>query len=259
MDLGLSGKAALVTGSYRGTGAGIAGILAGEGAHVVVHGFAEGQPDDVVAQIVADGGSASGLVADVSTDEGAAELGDLARPVDIVVNNYGTPVGSTWTKMDDWEEEWNRNVLVGVRVAQAFLPGMRERGWGRIVFVGTLGARKPGTHNPGYYAAKAGLRTLVRTLAMETRGTGVTANLVSPGMIATAEVREMLTRSAAKRDIGPEWVDIERWGLERVMPNLTERLPDPTDIGRIVAFLASEAAWHINGADIAADGGAIDA
>ena len=259
MELGLTGKTALITGSHRGTGAGIARVLAHEGARVLVHGFEPGQPDDVVAGIEAAGGAATPLIADLLDDDATTALEHLAGTVDIVVNNYGTPVGSHWAAMDHWAEEWNRNVLVGVRVAQVFIPGMRERGWGRLVFLGTLGARKPGTHNPGYYAAKAGLHALVRTLAMELRGTGVTSNVLSPGMIATAEVREMLTRSAAKRDIGPEWEAVQRYGLESMMPNLTERIPDPEDIGRVVAFLASEAAWHINGADLAVDGGALDA
>ncbi len=259
MDLDLAGKTALITGSYRGTGAGIAAVLAREGAKVLVHGFEGGQPDETVAGIVQAGGVAEGVVADISTDEGASQLASTAGEVDILVNNYGTPVGSTWSSMDDWAEEWNRNVLVSVRVAQLCIPTMREQAWGRIVFIGTIGARQPGTHNPGYYGAKAGLHAMVRALAKDLRGAGVTANLLSPGMIATAEVREMLTRRAAKRDIGPDWADVQRWGIEHAMPNLTERIPDPEDIGRVVAFLASEAAWHINGADIAVDGGALDA
>lgn len=258
MELGISGKTALVTGSYRGTGAGIAGVLAAEGAEVLVHGFEPGQPDETVAEIAAAGGNATGIVADLRSDTGANDLAAVAESVDILVNNYGTPVGSSWTSMDDWAAEWDVNVLSGVRAAQQCLPGMRERGWGRIIVLGTLGSRKPGVHNPGYYAAKSGLHAIVRTLAMEMRGSGVTVNLVSPGMIATSEVRTMLTRSAAKRGIGPEWADVERFGLDNAMPNLTERIPDPADIGRVVAFVASEAAWHVNGADIAVDGGALD-
>lgn len=259
MDLHLRGRTALVTGSYRGTGAGIAEVLAAEGADVLVHGFEAGQPDDTVAAITTAGGSATGVVADLTTDDGIEAMRGAAEHVDVLVNNYGTPVGSTWESMDDWAEEWNRNVLVGVRTAQLCMPGMRERRWGRIVFLGTLGTRQPGSHNPGYYGAKAGVHAIVRTLAMELRGTGITANLISPGMIATTEVRDMLTKRAAKRGIEGPWAEVERWGLDNAMGNLTERLPDPADIGRVVAFIASEAAWHVNGADLAVDGGALDA
>ncbi len=259
MDLQLSGKTVLITGSYRGTGAGIAEVFAEEGATVLVHGFEPGQPDEVVDRIVATGGKAVAVVADIATDEGAAALADSATNVDVLINNYGTPMKSGWESMDNWADEWNRNVMAGVRVAQLCTPGMRERGWGRIVFLGTVGSRRPGVKNPGYYAAKAGLHALVRTLAMELRGTGVTANLVSPAMIATSEVRDGLTGRAARAGVGESWDEVEKWGLENVYANLNERIATPVDIGNVVVFVASEPAWHINGADLAVDGGAIDA
>ena len=259
MDLGLNNRRALVTGSYRGTGAGIARALADEGAHVLVHGFEPGQPDPVVADITASGGSCEGVVADIASDAGAADLAAAAGDVDVVVANYGAPVGSTWSTMDDWAAEWDRNVLAAVRVIQPFTAGMVERGWGRVVVIGTVGSRMPGTHNPGYYAAKAGLPVLVRTLAKELGGTGVTANLVSPGMIATAEVREMLTKRATKRGLADDWETVHGWAIEHAMPNLTGRIPDPIDIGRVVAFVAGDAGWHINGAEVPLDGGTIDA
>ena len=259
MDLGLAGRTALITGSYRGTGAGIAHVLAEEGAHVIVHGFEPGQPDEVVAAIVANGGSATGIVASLDTDDGVASMRDELEGVDVLVNNYGTPSRSSWTSMDAWGDEWNRNVLTGARCTQAAIVGMRARNWGRVIFLGTVGTRMPGDRNVGYYTAKAGLPALVRTLAQELRGSGVTANLVSPGMIATTEVREMVTRRAQRAGVGDSWEEAQRWALENSMPNLTERLPEPADIGRVVAFVASEAAWHITGADIAVDGGAVDA
>jgi 3-oxoacyl-[acyl-carrier protein] reductase len=259
MDLGLKGKTALVTGSHRGTGAGIAAVLAAEGARVVVHGFESGQPEEVVAQITEAGGLARGAVADITSDEGADALGAIVDDVDIVVANYGAPMGSAWDSTDTWSEEWDRNVVAGVRVVQRCLPGMRERGWGRAIFVGTVGTRMPSVHTPGYYAAKAGLPALVRSLAQELRGTGVTANVVSPGMIATAEVKAMLTKRAEREGIGPDWSAVEGWAVVNRMPNLTAKIPEPTDIGRVVAFVASEAAWHIMGADIAVDGGTVDA
>lgn len=259
MDLGLTGRTALITGSYRGTGAGIAQVLASEGAEVIVHGFASGQPDETVASIVDAGGQARDLIADLDTDEGVESIRDELEAVDVLVNNYGTPSRSSWTSMEAWSDEWNRNVLTGARCTQAAIAGMRTRGWGRVIFLGTVGTRMPGDRNVGYYTAKAGLPALVRTLAQELRGTGVTANLVSPGMIATSEVRDMVMRRAQREGRGDSWEDAQRWALEHTMPNLTERIPEPADIGRVVAFVASEAAWHITGADLAVDGGAVDA
>ncbi len=259
MDLGLTGKTALVTGGYRGTGAGIAQVLAAEGAHVVVHGFESGQAKGVVDLISAAGGSASAVAADLSTDDGAADLAGVTKDIDILINNYGTPGGSDWDSMDKWAQEWNANVLTGVRVTQRCVPGMKDRGWGRVVFLGTAGTRMPGERNPGYYGAKAGGHAIVRTLAMTLRGTGVTANLVSPGMIATDEVRAAFTRRAKRDGVTGGWPEVEAWAMNNAMRNLTGRIPDPADIGRLVAFVASEHSWHINGADLAIDGGAVDA
>jgi len=259
MDLELTGKRALVTGSYRGTGRGIARVLAGEGAHVLVHGFETGQAEATVEELVGQGLHAEAVTADIRNDVGAADLADHASTVDILVNNYGAPGGSSWATMATWEDEWNVNVLAAVRVTQLCMPAMQERGWGRIIFMGTVGTQQPGKRNAGYYGAKTALPTLVRTLAMELRGSGVTANLVSPGMIATNEVRAMITRRAEREAAAETWSDAQRWALANAMPNLTERLPEPEDIGRVVAFVASEAAWHMTGADIAVDGGARDA
>jgi 3-oxoacyl-[acyl-carrier protein] reductase len=264
MDLELTGRVALVTGSYRGTGSGIARILAAEGAAVAVHGFVEGQADAVIEGITAAGGRAVAVVGDLMSDAGGeallAQVEHALGPIDILVNNYGTPTDTTWeTPADEWHDGWGRNVLTGVRLAQRTVPSMRQRGWGRVIFIGTIGAARPGETNPDYYGAKAALPALVRSLAKHLRGSGITANLVSPGMIATAEIRASMMRRAEAAGRGGGWDAAARWALEEAMPNLTERIPDPDDIGRFVAFVASEAAWHLNGADLRVDGGALDA
>jgi 3-oxoacyl-[acyl-carrier protein] reductase len=259
VDLGLARRRALVTGSYRGTGAGIARVLAREGAEVIVHGGEPGQGADVVAGIVAEGGAASLATGDLASDAAVGEMIAAVGPIDVLVNNSGAPSGSTWESMERWAEEWDRNMLAGVRTAQAVLPTMRTSGWGRIVFVGTVGTRMPSTRSPGYYGAKAGLHAICRSLAQELRGSGVTCNLISPGMIATDEVKASLTRRAERDGEGASWEQAQRWALRTAMPNLTERIPEPEDIGRVVALVVSDAAWHINGAEIAVDGGTLDA
>ena len=259
MDLGISGKIALITGSYRGTGAGIATSLAREGVEVVIHGFNSGETANVVQQITADGGIARPVETDLFTESGIRALKDQLGQIDILINNYGKPAESSWSSYDNWSEEWERNVLLGVKVVQNFIDGMKERNWGRVIFVGTVGVDKPSNHSPGYYAAKASLHAIVRTLAMEVRGTGITANLINPGMIATEEVKEMLTRAAKKRNLATDWESVEKWAATDYVPNLTTRIPNPVDIGRIVTFLSGEPAWYINGASIAVDGGSVDA
>src|SRR5919197_2929072 len=139
MDLGLDGKFALVTGSYRGTGAGIARMLATEGATVLVHGLEPGQTDDTVRTVAEAGGRCHAVVGDIRTEEGTAALVDDVRAtadhVDIVVNNYGIAEGSDWTSSDteSWHGSYDTNVVTAVRVTQAFLPDMRAAGWGRVV------------------------------------------------------------------------------------------------------------------------------
>tara|TARA_B100000700_G_scaffold99661_1_gene112200 strand:- start:1756 stop:2535 length:780 start_codon:yes stop_codon:yes gene_type:complete len=259
MDLSLKGKSALITGSYRGTGAGIASCLAAEGAKVFIHGFNPGDADEVTQKIITQGGEAEPVDADLFSEDGINELRNTVSSIDILINNYGVPSGSSWASSEKWSDEWERNVLVGVNVTQAFLHGMKENNWGRIIFVGTVGVNKPSTHSPGYYGAKASLHAIVRTLAKEVNGTGITANVINPGMIATKEVRDMLTRAAEKRNLDTDWESVHKWAAEKYMPNLTGRLPDPNDIGRIISFLVSEPAWYINGASIAVDGGSVDA
>jgi NAD(P)-dependent dehydrogenase (short-subunit alcohol dehydrogenase family) len=146
-----------------------------------------------------------------------------------------------------------------VRVVDAFVPGMRERGWGRVVFVATVGATRPGDRMPEYYGAKGALPAVTVSLAKHLAGTGITVNCVSPGLIATAEVIERFTALAEREGVGSEWPDVERLVLERFMPNPSGRVAFPEDIGRVVAMVVSEPAWHVNAAHLRVDGGAADA
>ncbi len=264
MDLGLSGRTALVTGSSRGTGAGIARVLAREGVRVLVHGIEAGQADAVVTEILESGGEAAGLCGDVRRDDGAQELAEAVardgRPVDILVNNYGLAEGGGWSDgtTGDWIRMFETNVLSGVRMVRHLLPGMKDRGWGRIVFVGTVGSRRPRARMPGYYASKASLANMTVSLCKELAGTGITVNTISPGILATAEVRAMLERRAAKEGWGTGWEAIQRAAARDFLPNAVGRIGEVEEVGALVAFLCSELAGYINGADLRIDGGAAD-
>ena len=136
MDLGLDDRCALVTGAWRGTGAGIAEVLAAEGAIVLVHGLEAGQADDTAAAISAAGGRAHPVHGDIRTDEGAADLrtsvAAITDRVDIVVNNYGVADGTTWDRAtgESWHASYDTNVVSAMRVVDAFVEPMRRRGWG---------------------------------------------------------------------------------------------------------------------------------
>lgn len=265
MDLGLDDKVALVTGSWRGTGSGIARVLAAEGATVLVHGLEPGQADATVAAIRAEGGQARAVHGDIRTDAGAAELvatvAEVADRPDIVVNNYGVADGSSWERSTgpSWHASYDTNVVSAVRVTNAFTPGMRRTGWGRIVFLSTVGATRPGDRIPEYYAAKGALPSITVSLAKHLAGTGITVNCVSPGLIATAEVVERFGARAAEAGLATDWPTVERYLLDEVMGNPSGRVATPADIGHFVAMVVSEPAWHLNGAHLRIDGGAADA
>lgn len=263
MDLGLRGRTALVTASYRGTGRGIARVLAAEGATVVVHGFDLELAEVVAAELRATGGDARAVSGDLLTQDGAAALVDAAGPVDVLVANYGVADRGRWfdAATDDaaWFESYNKNVVSAVRLVRGLVPGMRERGWGRIVLVGTVGTLRPGTRQPQYYAAKGALPGLTTSLAHELAGTGITANLVSPGIIATDEVRERYTLRAQALGRPTDWPSVQQLVFEEFMDLPTKRVPEPEDVGHLVAFLASERAASITGANYRIDGGAANA
>jgi 3-oxoacyl-[acyl-carrier protein] reductase len=264
MDLGLEGKVALVTGSWRGTGSGIAEALAREGCTVLVHGFEKGQPDEVVTRLRAGSFDAHAVHGDISTDSGADRLIDEAlavgAPVDVLINNYGVAEAGDWTTTptDEWVGAYQKNVLSGVRLVHGLAPGMVDQGWGRIVFVGTIGSLRPAARMPHYYGSKAVLPNLCVSLAKELGGSGVTVNLVSPGIIATQEVREALGRRAEKKGWGADWDSIQREASREVFANPTGRIAEIEEVASVVAFVASKPASYINGANLRVDGGASD-
>lgn len=245
MDLELTGRVVFISGSYRGTGEGIAKVLAREGAHVLVHGFSEAEPERVVAEIRAAGFRADGVSGDITNDDGAAravaEAHGAAAAVDVLVNNYGVAEGPGWLdgSTRDWLSIYEKNVLSAVRLTQAFVPGMRARGFGRVIFVGTIGSSRPASRMPHYYASKAALPNMTVSLAKELARSGVTVNLVSPGLIATREVRE-------------------RFSEERLRENPAGAVCTPEDVGHLVAYLASPKSGSVNGANLRIDGGAAD-
>ena len=265
MDLELTDRVVLVTGSYRGSGRGIAACLAAEGATVLLHGFEASVAEQEAAALRESGGDVRAVSGDVCSDDGADAVVEAALAVggrvDVLVNNYGVAAGPGWQQgaTEDWLESYQRNVLSGVRLVQALVPGMRERGFGRVIFLGTVGTARPGNRTPHYYAAKAALPSITVGLAKELAGTGITVNIVSPGILATDEVRENFLRLAERRGWGDDWKEVERRVASDFMPIPCGRLGRVEEVGALVAFLASSHAGYINGANLRIDGGAADA
>lgn len=256
MDMGLTGKRALVTGSSAGLGRAIAEMLAEEGASVVVHGR---DPDRTRAVAAGIGGDTVAALGDLSTAEGADSVARQAGEVDILVNNAGYYDGLGWSQVtaEQWAQIYQTNVVSGVRLIAHLVPGMRRRGWGRVIQIGGGLALQPAAAQPHYNATLAARHNLTVSLARELAGTGVTANTVAPGAILTEPVREMTAAVADQHGWGPGWDDIERSASQQWFPNDIGRFGRPSEIAAAVTFLASVHAEYISGADLRVDGGVV--
>jgi len=200
MDLQLTGKRALVTGSSSGIGEGIAKALASEGATVLVHGRSAPRAQAVAAAIKEVGGRAEVVLGDLATDDGAAEVARQALadgPVDILVNNAGFYENRTWwtATPEDWVATLQSDLLSSVRLIQALVPAMKARGWGRVIQIGSGTGAQPFAGYPQYCAVNAARTNAAVSLAREMKGTGVTSNIVSPGLVVTDAVRDWFKRS----------------------------------------------------------------
>lgn len=244
MDLGIQGKTALVTGANRGTGQVIAESLRAEGVTVLIHANSDCDSADIVG--------------DLATEEGCVQvLSQLQdKDVDILVNNYGTTDFHKWkdTNTAKWLEMYQKNVLSATRLAQGLVEGMKARGWGRILNLGTIGSHYPGHIMPAYYAAKGALATVSVSLAHELANTGITVNTVAPGLILTREVEESYRARAQKKGWGDDW---EAMVVAQDFPNPCGRIARCEEVADLVVFLSSERAAFINGQNIRIDGGAV--
>ena len=254
MNLDLQGRTVLVTGSHRGTGLVVARAFLGEGARVFVHGFEPEQADAAVREIGGGEPVSGDIREDAGADAVATQTGD---GVDILVNNYGAAEGGRWSTLAaaEWVAMYETNVLSAQRMVARFLPGMRQRGWGRIVNLGTTGAFAPGARNPHYYAAKAALSALTASLAREVAGTGIRVNQVSPGLIRTPEVETGYLRRGAREGWGSTWEEVE----PHVAADIPiRRIVRREEVADLVLFLASARADAIHGQNVVIDGGALN-
>ncbi|MEV0663701.1 SDR family NAD(P)-dependent oxidoreductase [Actinomadura luteofluorescens] len=261
MDIDLRGRTAFVSGSTKGIGRAIAAGLARAGAATIVNGRTE---DSVTGALDAlrtrlPEADLRGVVADVATAEGAEAVRAEAPDVDILVNNLGVFSARPVLEIDD--EEWRRyfevNVLSGVRLARLYLPGMTERGWGRVQFIASDSAVVTPAEMVHYGVSKTALLAVSRGYAKAVAGTGVTVNTVLAGPTHTAGVEDFVAEMV-REDL--PWDEAQRRFMTEHRPNsLLQRLIEPEEIANMVVYLSSPHASATTGGAVRVDGGYVDA
>ncbi|ORA32660.1 SDR family NAD(P)-dependent oxidoreductase [Mycobacterium aquaticum] len=256
MNIDLTGKTALVTGSTQGIGLAIAEHLARSGARVAVNGRTAERVDEAVSKLA--GLDVIGVAADVSTEEGTAELLRQLPAVDVLVNNLG--IFGAVPPMEITDEQWRTyfdvNVLVSVRLIRSYLPGMIERGWGRAIQIASDSAIVIPAEMIHYGVSKTALLAVSRGFAKEAAGTGVTVNSVIAGPTHTAGVEDFVYQLVDK---SLPWDAAQREFMIKYRPqSLLQRLIEPEEIANMVAYLASPLASATTGGALRVDGGYVD-
>ncbi|MFJ2895308.1 SDR family NAD(P)-dependent oxidoreductase [Streptomyces sp. NPDC087218] len=260
MQIGLSGRTALVTGSTQGIGHAIATGLARAGAHVVVNGRGEERVAEAVRTVREGSGSddVTGAAGDLATEEGAAAVLGTVPDVDILVNNLGIFGSVPPLEIDDaeWRRYFEVNVLASVRLIRAYLPGMKERGWGRVLNLASDSAVVTPAEMIHYGMTKTSLLAVSRGFAKDAAGTGVTVNSVIAGPTHTGGVENFV-----RELVGDElpWDRAQREFMVAHRPqSLLQRLIEPEEIANMVVYLASPQASATTGGAVRVDGGYID-
>src|SRR6266404_9714287 len=262
MNLELEGKIALVTGSTAGIGFAIARRLACEGADVIVNGRTEERVREATAKINKEVSKVNlrGIPADLGTAEGCEQVVGEAPRLDILVNNVGIFEPKPFEKITDadWEKFFAVNVMSGVRLSRAYLPAMKQRNWGRIVFISSESALQMPAEMIHYDMTKTAQRAISRGLSETTMGTNVTVNCVLPGPTASEGVDTFLSQMAAERKTDRS--TLEREFFRSVRPtSLLQRFETTEEIASVVAFVCSPRSSAINGAALRAEGGLVRA
>jgi len=260
MDLDLKGKAALVTGSTAGIGFAIAKRLAREGAKVIVNGRTDERVREAIAKVEKEISDAkvNGVAADVGTEEGCDKLVAEAGQVDILVNNAGIFEPKPFEQISDadWEKVFAVNVMSGVRLSRAYLSAMKERNWGRVVFISSESALQTPAEMIHYGMTKTAQLAIARGLAETCRGTNVTVNSVLPGPTASEGVAEFISTLAGERKMSV--AEFEKEFFRSARPSsILKRFIEPEEIANVVAFVCSPLAAAINGSAVRADGGVV--
>jgi NAD(P)-dependent dehydrogenase (short-subunit alcohol dehydrogenase family) len=259
MDLLLKNKQAFVSGSTAGIGLAIVSRLAREGAQVWLNGRTQERVDAAIAEIkhCDTAANVQGVAADLGTSEGCAKVVRQLPELDILVNNLGIFEPKPFEQITDpeWEKLFAVNVLSGVRLSRAYLSGMKERNWGRIIFISSESALQIPAEMIHYGATKTAQLAVARGLAETCASTMVTVNSVLPGPTASEGLSEFVGQRPEEKQM---WKEFEQDFFKNARPtSILQRFIAPEEIANVVAFVCSPLASAINGASVRADGGVI--
>jgi NAD(P)-dependent dehydrogenase (short-subunit alcohol dehydrogenase family) len=254
MNIDLTGKSALITGSTKGIGHAAAVALRDAGASVIVHGRS---PETVAASAARLG--VRGAAADLGTAEGCAALANAAGEIDILINNAGIFAPCDFFETDDaeWDRHWQVNVMSAMRLSRALAPGMVRRGWGRIVMLGSESSFNIPADMIHYGVSKAADVALARGLAKRLAGTNVTVNSVLPGPTLSDGLRDMLAQRVAETGKDIDTVAAE-FVMEARPSSIIRRAATPEEVANMILFAASPQASATTGASLRVDGGVIE-
>jgi NAD(P)-dependent dehydrogenase (short-subunit alcohol dehydrogenase family) len=259
MDLQLKNKTALVTGSTAGIGNAIATSLAREGAAVIVNGRSAKAVAAAVEEMkAATSGKVSGFAGDLSDATVAAEVAVKHPAVDILINNLGIFEVRPFEEIrdEDWRRFFDVNVLSGARLSRLYLPGMRKRNWGRIIFISSESGLQIPAEMIHYGMTKAAQIAVARGLAEITAGTGITVNSVLPGPTRSRGVGDFVASMAEKAGKSAQAVESEFFKTARPT-SLLKRFATPEEVAAMVTYVASPLSAATNGAALRVDGGVV--
>lgn len=259
LDLGLKDKIVLVTGSTSNIGYSTARLFLREGATVIINSNQQASVDAAIASLEKETGRKPlAFTADVTNPADIARLVAAHPRVDVLVNNVGGMIPAEFLASTDkqWDDSWQLNVMSGVRLSRHYLPGMRQRNWGRIIFISSESGLQIPTESIAYGAVKAAVIATARGLAEINAGTGITVNSVLPGPTWDREgprAKAALERSGAKT-----FEEMEKNFLTQRRPtSIIQRFGSPDEVAALIVYTASTLASATTGSALRVDGGVV--
>lgn len=259
LDLQLKDKVVLVTGSTSNIGYATARLFLKEGATVIINSHQQAEIDAALPKLEQETGRRPlAFRADVTNPEDIARLVAAHPRIDVLVNNVGGMIASEFLASTDkqWDDSWQLNVMSGVRLSRHYLPGMRERNWGRIIFISSESGLQIPTESIAYGAVKAAVIATARGLAEINAGTGITVNSILPG--PTWDREGPRAQGSLQRSGAATFDEMEKTFITQRRPtSIIQRFASPDEVAALIVYTASPLASATTGAALRVDGGVV--